>query len=107
MNRPFSLPRMTVFMSMAASITSVSYVPHINFTAGAPGRGPARYHEVARNFFLQRKNADAKFNEMLLAFKIEHTLSKDEILQLYINQITLVNEAYGFASADRYTLEVA
>ena len=40
-----------------------------------------------------------KFNEMLLAFKIEHNLSKDEILQLYFNQIYLGQRAYGFATA--------
>lgn len=40
-----------------------------------------------------------KFNEMLLAFKIEHNLSKDEILQLYFNQIYLGQHAYGFAAA--------
>lgn len=40
-----------------------------------------------------------KFNEMLLAFKIEHNLTKDEILQLYINHIYLGQRAYGFGAA--------
>ncbi len=56
--------------------------------------------QVARNFFLSKeKTLTRKFNEMLLAFKIEHNLSKDEILQLYINQIYLGQRSYGFAAA--------
>jgi len=56
--------------------------------------------QVARNFFLSKeKTLTRKFNEMLLAFKIEHNLSKDQILELYINQIYLGQRAYGFAAA--------
>jgi penicillin-binding protein 1A len=56
--------------------------------------------QVARNFFLTKERTiTRKFNEMLLAFKIEASLSKDEILQLYINQIYLGQRAYGFAAA--------
>jgi len=56
--------------------------------------------QLARNFFLtNEKTLTRKFNEVLLAFKIEGNLSKDEILQLYINQIFLGQHAYGFAAA--------
>src|SRR5690606_4708049 len=56
--------------------------------------------QVARNFFLSKeKTFTRKFNEVLLAFKIEHNLSKDQILQLYINQIFLGQRAHGFAAA--------
>jgi len=56
--------------------------------------------QVARNFFLtSERTFSRKFNETLLAFKIEHNMSKDEILQLYINQIYLGQRAYGFANA--------
>lgn len=56
--------------------------------------------QVARNFFLSsEKTYTRKFNEVLLAFKIEHNLSKDQILELYLNQIYLGQRAYGFASA--------
>ena len=56
--------------------------------------------QVARNFFLSKeKTLSRKFNEMLLSFKIEHNLTKDEILQLYINHIYLGQRSYGFASA--------
>lgn len=56
--------------------------------------------QVARNFFLTReKTLTRKINEILLAFKIETSLSKQAILELYINQIYLGQRAYGFASA--------
>lgn len=56
--------------------------------------------QVARNFFLSsEKTLNRKVKEALLAFKIEHALSKDEILELYINHIFLGQRAYGFAAA--------
>src|SRR5262249_56247186 len=56
--------------------------------------------QVARNFFLSKeKTITRKFNEMLLAFKIEASLPKDQILELYLNQIFLGQRAYGFAAA--------
>ncbi|MDD2916077.1 MAG: penicillin-binding protein 1A [Gallionella sp.] len=72
-----------------------------NFTSGGAKQGASTITmQVARNFFLSKeKTMTRKFNEMLLAFKIEHNLSKDEILQLYFNQIYLGQRAYGFATA--------
>ncbi|MFN7094819.1 MAG: transglycosylase domain-containing protein, partial [Burkholderiales bacterium] len=56
--------------------------------------------QVARNFFLSsQKTFSRKFNEALLAYKIEKSLTKDQILELYINQIYLGQRAYGFAEA--------
>ncbi|MBV8046677.1 MAG: penicillin-binding protein 1A [Paludibacterium sp.] len=56
--------------------------------------------QVAKNFFLSpEKTFTRKFNEALLAFKIEHALSKDQILELYVNQIYLGQRAYGFGAA--------
>jgi penicillin-binding protein 1A len=58
--------------------------------------------QVARNFFLSReKRLSRKINEIALAYKIEAALSKDEILELYMNQIYLGQRAYGFSSAAR------
>ena len=58
--------------------------------------------QVARNFFLTReKTITRKLREVLLAWKIEANLSKDEILQLYLNQIFLGQRAYGFAAASQ------
>jgi penicillin-binding protein 1A len=56
--------------------------------------------QVARNFFLSRKQTlSRKFAEALLAMKIERALSKDQILELYMNQIYLGQHAYGFEAA--------
>lgn len=58
--------------------------------------------QVARNFFLSNeKTLTRKLSEAMLAIKIEHTLSKDKILELYINQIYLGQRAYGFEAAAR------
>lgn len=58
--------------------------------------------QVARNFFLSsEKTLKRKLSEALLAIKIEHSLSKDQILELYINQIYLGQRAYGFAAASQ------
>src|SRR2546423_2075673 len=56
--------------------------------------------QVARNFFLSReKTLTRKLYEALLAFKIENSLGKDQILEIYINQIYLGQRAYGFGAA--------
>ncbi|MFL6640726.1 MAG: transglycosylase domain-containing protein, partial [Paraburkholderia graminis] len=58
--------------------------------------------QVARNFFLSsEKTYTRKVYEMLLAYKIERALTKDQILELYMNQIYLGERAYGFAAAAR------
>ena len=58
--------------------------------------------QVARNFYLSsEKTFSRKFYELLLTFKIEASLTKDQILELYLNQIYLGNRAYGFAAASR------
>ncbi|OZI33603.1 penicillin-binding protein [Bordetella genomosp. 5] len=58
--------------------------------------------QVARNFYLSsEKTYSRKFYELLLTFKIESELSKDQILELYMNQIYLGHRAYGFAAASR------
>ncbi len=58
--------------------------------------------QVARNFFLSsEKTYTRKIYEMLLAYKIEANLTKDQILELYMNQIYLGQRAYGFDSAAR------
>lgn len=56
--------------------------------------------QVARNFFLSSERSFArKFNEILLSLKIERLLSKDEILELYVNKIYLGKRAYGIQAA--------
>jgi len=56
--------------------------------------------QVARNFFLSsEKTYNRKLKEVFLALKIERELSKDEILELYLNKIYLGNRAYGVGAA--------
>ncbi|PPE70261.1 penicillin-binding protein 1A [Caldimonas thermodepolymerans] len=56
--------------------------------------------QVARNFYLStEKTFTRKIYEILLALKIESLLTKDQILELYMNQIYLGQRAYGFAAA--------
>lgn len=56
--------------------------------------------QVARNFFLSReKTYTRKLYEAMLAYRIERTLSKDEILEIYMNKVYLGQGAYGFADA--------
>ena len=65
----------------------------------APGRFDD-HQQVAKNFFLSsEKTYTRKLYEALLSFKIENNLSKDQIFELYINQIYLGQRAYGFGAA--------
>ena len=81
--------------------TGILRAAYSNFTSGGMRQGASTITmQVARNFFLTKeKTLSRKFSEALLAFKIEHSLSKDEILELYFNQIYLGQRAYGFAAA--------
>ena len=74
-----------------------------NLSSGGRGQGASTITmQVARNFFLSReKTYNRKLYEILLSLKIEQNLSKDQILELYINQIFLGQRAYGFAAAAR------
>lgn len=66
----------------------------------AVGGGSTITMQVARNFFFhKRKEFTRKFNEILLAFRIEEVLTKEEILSLYANKMFLGKTAYGFAAA--------
>lgn len=56
--------------------------------------------QVARNVYLSsEKTYTRKIYEILLTYKLEHLLTKDQILEIYMNQIFLGNRSYGFASA--------
>ena len=73
---------------------------YTNATTGSKQGAGTITMQVARNFFLTREQTILrKANEVALTFKIEHELTKDQILELYINQIFLGQRAYGFAAA--------
>ena len=67
-----------------------------------PG-GSTITQQVARQFFLSNEYSySRKLSEMMLALKIERELSKDEILELYLNKCFFGNRAYGIAAAAEY-----
>lgn len=73
-----------------------------NITGGVQSGASTITQQVARNFYLSNERTfTRKFNEALLAYKIEQSLSKDQIMELYFNQIYLGQRAYGFAAASR------
>ena len=72
-----------------------------NVAAGGKAQGASTITmQLARNFFLSNERSyTRKIYEILLALKIESTLTKEQILEIYLNQIFLGQRAYGFASA--------
>ena len=81
----------------------VARAAYANLTQGGRKQGASTITmQVARNFFLSsEKTLTRKLYEALLAFKIENNLEKDQILELYVNQIYLGQRAYGFAAASQ------
>ena len=74
-----------------------------NFVSGRRGQGGSTITmQVARNFFLSSERSYIrKIYEIALAYKIESSLSKDRIFEVYANQIFLGQRAYGFAAASQ------
>jgi penicillin-binding protein 1A len=72
-----------------------------NVAAGGKSQGASTITmQLARNFFLSNERSyTRKIYEILLALKIETQLTKEQILEIYLNQIFLGQRAYGFASA--------
>ena len=72
-------------------------------TTGRKTRGGSTITmQVARNFFLSPEQTYVrKFNEILLALKIETELSKEKIIELYLNKIFLGHRAYGISAASQ------
>ena len=73
-----------------------------DLTGGVQQGGSTITMQVARTFFLnQERTLPRKLKEALLSYRIEDALSKDKILELYMNQIYLGQRSYGFSSAAR------
>lgn len=70
-------------------------------TSGGASQGASTItQQVARNFFLTRdKTLERKIKEVFIAWRIEQVLSKDEILELYLNKIALGHRSYGVVAA--------
>ncbi|WP_456264350.1 penicillin-binding protein 1A [Burkholderia cepacia] len=84
-------------------LTGIVRAGFVALTNGHASQGASTITmQVARNFFLSsEKTYTRKIYEMLLAYRIERALTKDQILEVYMNQIYLGQRAYGFASAAR------
>ncbi len=74
---------------------------YVNLQSGSRSQGASTITmQVTRNFFLTRERTyTRKAKEALLALRLEQLLSKDEILELYLNKIFLGHRSYGFAAA--------
>jgi penicillin-binding protein 1A len=71
-----------------------------NLTGGIGGGASTITQQVSRTFFLStQRTLERKVKEALIARQLEKTLSKDEILELYLNQIYLGQRAYGYGAA--------
>ncbi len=78
---------------------TVANVMHL-FGKGGPQGASTLTQQVARTFFLStRRTPERKIKEALLAWQLEDRLSKDQILELYLNQVYMGQRAYGFAAA--------
>lgn len=84
-------------------ITGIIRAALSNALTGRRGQGGSTItQQVARNFFLSSERTyTRKLYEIAMSFKIERNLSKDQILEIYMNQIYLGQRAYGFQSAAR------
>ena len=89
------------FHHYGIDITGIARALIANIRSGDISQGASTITmQVARNYFLSReKTYIRKVKEILLAIKLEQKLSKEEILELYINKIFLGHRAYGFAAA--------
>ena len=77
---------------------------HVIISGGDKGSGGSTItQQVARNFFLSpEKLYSRKLTEIFIALRIEHELTKDQILELYLNKMFLGHRSYGVAAAAEY-----
>lgn len=89
------------FEHSGVDLLGIARAAFANVAAGGRTQGGSTITmQLARNFFLSNERSyTRKIYEILLAFKIEQTLTKPQILEIYLNQIFLGQRAYGFASA--------
>lgn len=89
------------YQHMGIDYTGIIRAAASNLLNGGKKQGASTItQQVARNFFLtSEKTYTRKLYEALLSLKIENNLSKDQILELYINHIFLGQRAYGFGAA--------
>ena len=91
------------YQHQGVDYVGVMRAAYSNLVSGGRRQGASTITmQVARNFFLSsEKTVTRKLYEALLAYKIESELTKEQILELYVNQIYLGQRAYGFAAASQ------
>jgi len=91
------------FEHAGVDLVGVARAALANLSAGGTEQGASTLTmQLAREFFLSpERTYTRKIIEILLALRIEDSLSKDQILELYLNQIFLGKRAYGFAAASQ------
>ena len=89
------------FQHVGIDVSGIIRAIITNYRSGESQQGASTITmQVARNYFLSsEKTYVRKLREVMLAFKLESTLSKQEILKLYINKIFLGHRSYGFGAA--------
>ncbi|MBW6493068.1 MAG: penicillin-binding protein 1A [Burkholderiaceae bacterium] len=89
------------FEHSGVDLVSVARAALVNLVAGGTEQGASTLTmQLAKEFFLSpERTYTRKLTEIMLAFKIEESLTKEQIFELYVNQIFLGKRAYGFASA--------
>jgi penicillin-binding protein 1A len=89
------------FTHSGVDFLGIARAAFANLAAGGKAQGASTITmQLARNFFLSNERSyTRKIYEILVALKIEQALSKEQILEIYLNQIYLGQRAYGFASA--------
>jgi len=89
------------FEHAGVDLTGIARAALANLVSGGRSQGASTITmQLARNFFLSNERSyTRKIYEALLALKIERSLTKEQILEIYLNQIFLGQRAYGFASA--------
>ncbi|MEN9775320.1 MAG: hypothetical protein RL322_2390 [Pseudomonadota bacterium] len=89
------------FEHVGIDLIGVARAALVNLSSGGTEQGASTITmQLAREFFLSpERTYTRKLVEVLIALRIEDTLSKEQILELYINQIFLGKRAYGFAAA--------
>jgi penicillin-binding protein 1A len=89
------------FEHSGVDLVGVARAAVVNLIAGGTEQGASTLTmQLAREFFLSSERTyTRKIIEILLALRIEESLTKEQILELYLNQIFLGKRAYGFAAA--------
>lgn len=92
------------YIHQGVDFTALMRAARVLYSTGEKRQGGSTITmQLARNMYLNKhKTFSRKFNEILLAYKIEQAFTKDEILSLYLNKIYFGHNQYGITEASKY-----